>query len=216
MGFPFYLLAECIALIIGTLFLKRGASLISLYKSVWWFVLLSFVVDLFGTFCFQIFKLQNGWLYNLYDLYKYLALAYIVGRLVGIGSRYAGFTILTIILGSALVDFCVVESANDLFFYLTVVGDVTLIFLCLYYFRSIFVRPVYERLTGIPYFWLVTGIFLYFLCMLPFHFFWDMITNDHLKHISGLLYNIIATISIFILYGGISIFFILCKYPIRQ
>jgi pilus assembly protein TadC len=52
--------------------------------------------------------------------------------------------------------------------------------------------------------------------MFPFHFFWNIITSDHFKHISGVLYNIIATISIFILYVSMSVFFLLCRFPIKR
>ena len=216
MGFPFYLIAEGLALTVGTFYLKKGASLEHVYKSVWFFVVVSFLVDLLGTYMFQLFGVQNGWLYNLYDIYKYLAMAHILLGLVGLHWKYTGYYITLVILGAAGTDLIIANSYNDFLFYLIIIGDLILILLCLNYFRHIFLRPVYQSLVRLPNFWLVTGIFLCFLCMFPFHFFWNIITSDHFKHISGVLYNIIATISIFILYVSMSVFFLLCRFPIKR
>lgn len=216
MGFPFYLVAEAGALITGTIFYRRGSIQYPLYRVIWCFVLVSFAVDLIGTYAYELFQIQNGWLYNLYDLYKYLTMAYVLIELLQLKWKYAGFIITAVILGAAGIDLLTAQSFNDLLFYFTVVGDLTVLFLCLYYFRGIFLRPIYENLIKLPFFWLVTGIFLYFLCMFPFHFFWDMVTSDQVGSLSGVLYNIIATISIFIMYGFFSLFFVLCRYPIKK
>lgn len=213
---PYYLFFELAAVITGLFIFQKLNSPVFMYRQILLLAIISFVVDLAGTYSYVLFEIQNGWLYNLYDIYKYCAIPYILLSFIYLRPGYRHKIYTLVFLGAFLIDLFKIKSANDYLPYTTLSGDTMIVICCLLFYKKLLMAPIYTSIIKLPEFWFVSGIFLYFLSMLPFHFLWNLVTSNMLVATTQLAYKIIVTISIAFLYLGISYYFILCNYQKRK
>jgi hypothetical protein len=209
---PSYLFIEFITLLIGFISLRKLINPNKQYVDVLQFVVISFLIELIGTYVSKSYKISNGWIYNLYDIYKYSFIPYILLSIPPAKFKNKWPLSLVALLCAISADAFLLNSINDLLGLTSTIGTLIIIVTCLIYFRQILKTPNAEYISKVPEFWLFTGVFLYFLCMLPYQFLWNLITNKELVDIASYLYVIISTLAIAFLYISISIYFILCRY----
>lgn len=207
---PLYLFIETGCLLIGvlvgkTLFKNRLSKFIFLYT------IISVLTDIAGYVISRGYGMQNGILFNIYDLFKYISLFLYFRFYLQTVSQKMFYAIAITYIFALSIDIILLPDIHDLMVFSTLAGDLGLVICSLIFFKKLLQEPAYESILTVPVFWIVVGILLYFLGVLPYHLSWEFMVFKEVDS-EGKLYRALLIMLIALHYISFSISFLLWKF----
>jgi hypothetical protein len=198
LAFPYYLLAEWLCFIASVLLVN---NLDKYFTSIR--VYMGFVV-LIESICFYlawIERVSNQWLYNCFILFEFSFMTWFVCKAINL--RYKNWIIVISCLtffGTYFAELINQKGITRFFSKADTVESVIMIALCMIYYYKLFIQEEYLKLENEPFFWIVTGSFIFYTTDIGVDTFFKKLVEVRISHSIPLRYLIMNILNI-ILYG---------------
>lgn len=165
--------------------LPRKYRLFYLYPLVPFLLIVIFVFSAFELVSIKVYHIGNRYslIYHQIFLSVFILSEIQIKQIVKIG-KWLFFIFLVLLVVSVIVDY-------ELFLVDFVISYVGLFFICTLYFIDKFINMPIERLSNIPSFWIVMGVFVNMLVSIPPLLFYRFVI-ENLPEVSWVLFFIIT------------------------
>jgi hypothetical protein len=195
-----YISLILIASLLGLIFSRKSGL-----HHYWLLTIFLFVTFINENICLYVKSNNLGSTYAYYNLYYYFRYPAIVCMFLKLinDKLHKRMSVLFLIYSfvALLLNYLVIYSLMELHIYYHLTGGLFVVWICLSYFYNILKNVHYENPLKAPFFWVATGLFFYFLGILPFFGVFKLLIETNIivtqqyitlaKSLSILLYSLI-------------------------
>ena len=211
MSFGIFLYFEVLSLLIAVFCATRKRNNLLLYFIP--FLFLTVFIEMIGTSDIASLKGIRFAIYNLFTSFEFIFYFFLFySNLKTKSLKKIILYIIPLFIFSVAINLSFIQGLNKTFHtYTFLLGSFFIvIFCCFFFFESVLPEKIDIQLSKQPFFWISTGLLIYYLGSVIINALFEYLTNNALKLEGQRIYGIINNSLIVILYSSYSIAFFLC------
>ncbi|HLX92412.1 MAG TPA: hypothetical protein VKR32_12060 [Puia sp.] len=181
------------------------------YKWFPWFLGITVLVEFYGPYYTRRYHASNVWLYNIFTPLEIIFYAWIFhsiyrGRIV----RKLSLGFIPAYIIAVTINEAFIQGFGTFHSYTMLVGDFFVVLFSCCYFYELLKSNTQQSFLSITAFWIVTGLFFFYLGNIFYDLYWDYLLQNNLDN-RRKIFNLINNNLILLLYACFSIGFICSK-----
>ncbi len=208
-AFAIYLYFQVLSLIFAIIFVRKRNEIFSYFIP---FLFLTVLVEIVGTW-FNHQGIRNYWMYNAFTTTEFLFYAFLFYKhLHNPVFKKVALAFIPFYILAVSINLLFIQGTNYFHTYTFLLGSFFIVvFCCFFFYESILPQHINQRMSKQPFFWICTGLLIFYLGSVIINALFEYLRNNDLQREGIKIYGIINHSLNVILYSSFSIAFFLCR-----